>query len=615
MKRGTANLFFPFLKKSKRTGWRGRAWKWLEKIGPVTRSSPVRRLIQIVCLVLFLDAFFRVCWPYADHFTATTFSAKEYFPAEAFLLIDPLVGLSTALAGKVLNRATLCWMIGILTFCIVIPRAFCGYFCPLGTLIDTFDWLIGKRFQRWHVPDNPTDLAKPRGWEHTKYYLLTGILITSVCGVLTSGFFSAIPVLTRGLLFTGGRLQLGVMKGSSQLRPVDVMYFVSVVLFAGVFLLSLKGRRFWCRYVCPSGALLSVFNFFRVGERKVESTCINCNKCVEACPFDAIHEDFTTRTNDCTYCQSCGGVCPTDAIKFVTRWNFVELKIPDAGGPAGQWRGQSEDLEASPRQEAPAGRSATTEVSAGNDSESFVKQPRPLSRRGFTVAGILGVAAAAATRIADAAGYEADTSEKPLRPPGSVPEKEFLDLCIRCGECFKVCPGPVLHPAGLEHGIESLWTPVAHPEHAGCHQECNFCTQVCPTGAIQPLDLAVKKKTHMGLAVVNTDTCLPFREDGREDCDLCFVECEQAGYHAIQMRPIDLPVDREELEMQGLSDAIIDEMSTIQAPFVDSDRCVGCGICTYRCHTRYVVQESRLDQAAIPVIAENEDRLLNPQVR
>ena len=226
------------------------------------------------------------------------------------------------------------------------------------------------------------------------------------------------------------------------------------------------------------------------------------------------------------------------------------------------------------------------------------------------MAGILGAAAAVATKVADATGTGQSSAEKPLRPPGSVPEKEFLDLCIRCGECFKVCPGPVLHPAGLEHGIESLWTPVAHPEHAGCHQECNFCTQVCPTGAIQPLDLAVKKTTHMGLAVVNTNTCLPFREDGREDCNLCFVECEHAGYKAIEMRPIELPVNRMELEMQGFSDFEIDEMSTIQAPFVDPDKCVGCGICTFRCHTKFVVQEAKLEAAAIPVVAENEDRFL-----
>lgn len=570
MSRPLANLFFPFLKKSRRTGWRGIAWNWLDRIGPVTRSSPVRRLIQVTCLVVFLDAFFRVCWPYAAEFSNSTFSNKEYLTVEVFLLIDPLVGFSTAIAGKVLNLATLAWLVGILAFCIIIPRAFCGYFCPLGTLIDTFDWLIGRHFKRWHVPDNPTGLKKPRGWEHFKYYLLSAVLISSVTGVLTSGFFSAIPVLTRGLLFSAGRYQLSTMKGPDQAGPFTTSQAVSLALFAGVFLLSLKGRRFWCRYVCPSGALLSVFNFFRVGERKVESSCINCNKCVEVCPFDAIHEDFTTRGNDCTYCQTCGGVCPTEAIKFVSRWNTVELKVLD----------------------------------------DPPKQPRPVSRRGFVAAGILGVAAGAATKVADAMGPREDkpSTPRPMRPPGSVPEEAFLDLCIRCGECFKVCPGPVLHPAGLECGLESLWTPVAQPEHAGCHQDCNFCTQVCPTGAIQPLDLLVKRETHMGLAVVNTQTCLPFCEEYREDCDLCFRECEQAGYNAIEMRPIDLPVDREMLERQGFSDLEIDEMSTINAPFVDSDKCVGCGICTYRCHTKFVEQDGRLDEAAIMIETRNEHR-------
>lgn len=538
----------------------------------MTRSAPLRRLIQILCLLLFLDAFFRICWPYSDRFASTTFSDKESFPVETFLLIDPLVGLSTALAGKVFNWATLWWLVGILAFCIIIPRAFCGYFCPLGTLIDAFDWLIGRHFRKWHVKDNPTDLAKPRAWVHLKYYVLAGVLITSLGGVLTSGFVSAIPVLTRGLLFSGGRLQLGIMKGESQLRPVDSTYYVSLALFVAVFLLSLKGRRFWCRYACPSGALLSVFNFFRVGERKVESSCINCNKCVEICPFDAIQEDFTTRTSDCTYCQTCGGVCPTEAIKFVSRWNTVELKIFD----------------------------------------DPPNQPRPVSRRGFVAAGVTGTALAALARGASATGLARgnDDPEKPIRPPGSVPEEKFLDLCIRCGECFKVCPGPVLHPAGLEWGLESLWTPVANPEHAGCHQDCNFCTQVCPTGAIQPLDLSVKRETHMGLAVVNTETCLPYRDKEREDCDLCFRECEQAGYHAIEMQPLKLPVDRDELEAQGFSDFEIDEMSTILAPVVAADKCVGCGICTYRCHTKFVVQDTRMDEAAITIKAENEHRRL-----
>ena len=563
MKLPSANIFLAFRKKSKRGAW----WKALDRVGAVTRSSPARRVIQVICLVLFLDAFFRVCWPYSSRFSADTFSDKEYLPVELFLLIDPLVGVSTALAGRILNWQTLVWTLGILAFCVLIPRAFCGYFCPLGTLIDAFDWAVGRWFKRWHVADNPiadeVTGSSGRGWAHFKYYLLFGILVTSCFGFLTSGFFSAIPVLTRGMLFSLARLQLGWLKGPNQLDAIGPMFFVSLALFACVFLLSLKGRRFWCRYVCPSGALLSVFNTFRVGERKVESTCINCNKCVEICPFDAIEEDFTTRENDCTYCQTCGGVCPTQAIKFVTRWNDSDLKVE-------------------------------------NDPPV---QPRPLSRRGFVAASAIGAASALGTR-----GLLGGETPAPLRPPGSVPESDFLDLCIRCGECFKVCPGPVLHAAGLQYGLEAMWTPVATPEHAGCHQDCNFCTQVCPTGAIQPLDLAVKRITHMGLARINTATCLPFDESNREDCNLCFVECEQAGYHAIEMKPLELPVDRDELESQGFSDFEINEMSTIQAPFVDADKCTGCGICTYRCHTRYTVQEQRLAESAIQIDAVNEHR-------
>ena len=112
----------------------------------------------------------------------------------------------------------------------------------------------------------------------------------------------------------------------------------------------------------------------------------------------------------------------------------------------------------------------------------------------------------------------------------------------------------------------------------------------------------------MGLAAVDTQTCLPFDHENREDCDLCYVECKQAGYHAIEMRPIELPVNRDELEAMGFSDSEIDEMSTILTPFVNADQCTGCGICTYRCHTRYVVQDDRLQQAAITITAENEHR-------
>jgi NAD-dependent dihydropyrimidine dehydrogenase PreA subunit len=449
--------------------------------------------------------------------------------------------------------------VGIVLLCLLVPRAFCGYICPLGTLIDLFDSLVGRHFRRIHRPY--ADSTRP-WWMQIRFYLLAGVLAASVCGVLLAGFVSAIPVLTRGLLFTGGRCQLHLLKGANHLLPADGTMYLSVLLFAGTFLLSLLGTRFWCRYVCPSGALLSCVSRFGLGQRKVTDACIGCGKCVEICPFDAIQEDFTTRTSECAYCQSCGGTCPARAIEFVTRWNGDGL-IASSGPSALR---------------------------------------RTISRRGLLVATVAG-AAAAVPQLAKGTPQFEDRL-RPIRPPGSVPEEDFLALCIRCGECFKVCPGPVLHPAGLEYGFASLWTPVAHPEHAGCHQDCNFCTQVCPTGAIQPLELSVKRGTHMGLARIDSSTCLPYRHDKlRQDCELCYEECQRAGYDAIEMQEI--RIELVPPPPAGMfSDVELDAMSRIRVPVVKTDACVGCGICQYRCQTRRARQDGLLEQSAIIVLAE-----------
>ena len=538
----SANIFWPFSTHRQSQGRRRGAILLLEKIGPTWRCSPARRVAQILSLVLFSYLFFHVAWPYAAVFSGSVLEDKEWLPVEIFLWLDPLVGLTAAVAARHWNVALLS-MGGILLACLLVPRGFCGYLCPLGTLLDGFDWLIGSHITRLRV-------RRPGGWVHLKYYLLTAALVGALFGVLLSGYVAAIPVLTRGLLFTGARMQLGLAKGWIQVAPMTWSMYLSLLLFAAVFLLELFGKRFWCRYVCPSGAVFSVFSLLRIGERKVETTCIHCRKCQEVCPFDAIQPDDTTRTADCTFCQTCGGVCPTHAIKFLTRWNRDRLKEP-ADPPV---------------------------------------VLRSLSRRGFMASSVVGMGAAL--------GLQTNPKPRLLRPPGSVAESQFLDLCIRCGECIKVCPGPVLHPAGLESGWDALWTPVVVPSHAGCHQDCNFCTRVCPTQAIRPLSLAQKRKTPIGLAVINTKTCLPHA--GQRDCRLCFEECEAAGYHAIQMRQIKLALG--DIPPGVVSDEEREAMGTIEAPFVDSGACTGCGLCEYRCHTTYTQQAKVLAASAIQVV-------------
>jgi len=513
------------------------------------RRFPWRRLCQALSFALFCYLLFYVAWPYAETFTATLLSDKEWIPAELFLWLDPLSGLSTAIAGRYLGISLL-WTAGVLLVCVLVPRAFCSHVCPLGTITDLFHWLIGRRIRGLRI-------ERRGAWVHTRYYLLAAVLAAGLFGVLLSGYVAAIPVVTRGFVFIFGPIQLALLKHSGMVPPVSWTYWVSVALFVVAIGLGVLGRRFWCRYVCPTGALLSLASPLRLRERKVTASCVRCGKCVGACPFDAINSDFTTRPMDCAFCPDCAAACPVDAVVFVPRRPSAEPQSADT--------------------------------------------PR-LSRRAFIGSSAAGLAAAVG--IAAESRRAAAKGSPLLRPPGSVREDRFLELCVRCGECIKACPGSVLHPAGLEAGIDALWTPVAVPSWAGCHQDCNFCGQVCPTGAIRPLAIEVKRKTHMGLAVVDREACLPHRGD--RDCQLCYEECRAAGYHAIEMKEIQVAVG--DVPEGALSAMEIEEAGRIPAPFVNPAACVGCGLCEYRCYAVWGKQNHILRKSAIVVTAQNADR-------
>ncbi len=155
----------------------------------------------------------------------------------------------------------------------------------------------------------------------------------SVCGVLVSGFVAAIPVVTRGLAFLFAPLQTAAFRGWYQVPPLGAGQLVSIALFVLVLALGLLRPRFWCRYVCPTGAVFSTTHMLRLFERTVDQTCTDCDRCRKICPFDAIHDDYTTRVADCTLCRTCGGVCPVGAIHYVPRWNTTNEKssIPSCG--------------------------------------------------------------------------------------------------------------------------------------------------------------------------------------------------------------------------------------------------------------------------------------------
>jgi ferredoxin len=152
-----------------------------------------------------------------------------------------------------------------------------------------------------------------------------------------------------------------------------------------------------------------------------------------------------------------------------------------------------------------------------------------------------------------------------LRPPGARPEAEFVDRCIRCGNCMKVCLTNGLQPVLFEAGARGMWTPRLVPAIGNCAYNCNQCGLVCPVSAIEPLPLERKQEFRIGEARVNREICLPWAK-GRQ-CLVCEEHC-----------PVpDKAIKRERIP--GRRDGLC-------GPRVEDRLCIGCGLCENKCPLR-----------------------------
>jgi ferredoxin len=115
--------------------------------------------------------------------------------------------------------------------------------------------------------------------------------------------------------------------------------------------------------------------------------------------------------------------------------------------------------------------------------------------------------------------------------------------------------------------MDGLWSPTLVPRLGYCDYSCNACGQVCPTGAIPSLDLETKRATKIGTASVDQDRCLPWSQN--TPCIVCEEMCPRAP-KAIELDTIKMTdVSGQEIELQR--------------PRVIPERCIGCGICEYKC--------------------------------
>ena len=474
------------------------------------------RISQLLFLALFLVLFLMTEYRGSDRIIAAV---------NGFFRANPLTAASTMLTVKGYLPLLLPGII-VLVLTLFLGRFFCGWICPLGTILDLVTGKIGKR--------GPIRALQGRA----KYWLLLPLLFASLLGVNLAGLLDPIALLLRALTFFfhpllgdtvrgGWRSLYGLMgdrrdlldPGYRLLRDYlipfrETLYplaFLSALLFFLILFLERYEKRTWCRRLCPLGTLLGLISRLGPLQRTPPNLCADCQACRVHCPTS--FDQGLLQTEECILCMECSLRCQPRRVRF----RFA--------GP----------------------------------------RPRsgPVMERRVFLGGIVGGVVLAGTfRFREPAAQA-----RLLRPPGVRSEQEFLKKCVRCGECMKVCLRSALYPAFLQAGAEGLYTPLLVPRLGYCEYNCTLCGQVCPTGAIPDLPREQKQRQVIGKAVFDKNHCLPFAK--RIDCIVCEEHC-----------PIpEKAIRSEQVELTGFDGKRL----SVKQPYVVDELCNGCGICENVC--------------------------------
>jgi polyferredoxin len=465
-------------------------------------------------------------------------------------------------------------------------RWFCGWVCPMGTLHNAMTaWRKAPAKARLMVGGYSK-------WQKSKYYLLGGLLVAALLGLNLAGWFDPLSFLFRSMaIFVYPAANDGVKSaftwiyqtdpgvGSLRLTKItEPVYevlrrhvlastqphfygsFLIALLFVVILFLNFYRARFWCRYVCPLGALLGLAaKNPLVRLKRNDQLCNDCRLCVCDCQGGA-NPDVAQgwKPSECFYCWNCHEVCPEHALSF-------HVEVPGATKATATFRW----------------------------IRNFFGTPKPqrldLKRRSLLFAGAAGAGMVLLARTS-AQGEEREFNPALIRPPGSAGEEEFLSKCIRCGECMKVCPTNAIHPAMSEGGVAGLWTPVLKMKIGYCDYECTLCSQACPTHAIRQLLLEEKQKIHIGTAFIDRDRCLPYAS--AKSCIVCEEHC---------------PTPKKAIWFQEVAVMAPDGSNkTVKQPHINPDLCIGCGICETKCPIT--------DQRGVRVTSVGETRNLKNQI-
>ena len=423
-------------------------------------------------------------------------------------------------------------IVALVVLTLVFGRIYCSVICPLGVFQDLMARLRRKK--------NKYSYSKEVAW--LRYAMLALMIVALVAGVGSvvqllapySAYGRIATMLFQPLWMLGNNVlaTLAERSDSYAFYSVDVwmrslpVFAIAAVTLVLLFVLAWRGGRTYCNTICPVGTTLSFlarFSWLKV--RFDLDKCKNCSMCSKNCKAACI--DYKTHTVDysrCVVCGNCIDKCKFGALKY-----------------------------------------------GGRSQESGVRSQEGVdtSKRSFLLATALATTAAMAQKkeklmdggLAELEDKVAPTRQTPLTPPGSLSFQNMATRCTGCQLCVSECPNHVLRPTS---DLMHLMLPVMSYERGYCRPECTRCSDVCPAGAIKPLDDIEKSSIQIGHAVWIKKNCVPLT-DGVE-CGNCARHCPSG---AIEMVPSD--PDDEESPM---------------VPAVNEAACIGCGACEYVCPSR-----------------------------
>ncbi len=480
----------------------------------------LRKISQSLALIVFLAFMIETGLDRAPH-DLTNIPIR----LSPLAMLSSLISSRTFLSGMTISLI-------LLLSSLIIGRAWCGWVCPMGTVLDIFHFRKIKSVR-----------TLPERLRAIKYGLLIVILFSAIFSNLTLLVFDPLTIFTRTMALSIlpvidqiitviektlinvpfltesiYQFDLWVRPAIFPIEPAIFQYTIlNGIFFIGIILLNLLAERFWCRYICPLGALLGLFSRLSLVKRKVKDTCVQCHLCELHCPTGTIdpQKEYTSDPAECTLCMNCLKECQKKALTF------------------------SPSVSLAPRSDYDPG------------------------KRTILNAFLVSITLTALLSIDWVKRYPRNHA---LRPPGTD-SQTLSSTCTRCGLCLKVCPTGALQINLAESEIEAAGTPVFIPRLGFCQYSCNACGQICPVGAIPPLNLSEKQNKIIGKAYINPDRCIAWSD--HQTCIVCEEMCP-------------LPQKAISLESGEFSSPTGGTI-TISLPVVNREICIGCGICENKC--------------------------------